>query len=172
MDFSFLPMSESLAGQILAWHYPAPYDVYNPTGGAAGLAELMNGEYYAAVGDSGQLVGFCCFGPAARVPAGEVAGCYQQLALDVGLGLRPDLTGRGLGACFLAAVLQFAGTLDHVNLLRLTVLQFNQRAIRVYLRSGFAVSDQFDLVRADGARSFLVMTKRPASPTQEKTFAS
>ncbi len=172
MEFSFQPMNEPLAGQVLDWRYPFPYDIYNSTRGAAGLAELLNGEYCAALDESGQLVGFCCFGASARVPAREAADCYRQPALDVGLGLRPDLTGRGLGACFLAAVLQYAGATGRLGLPRLTVLQFNQRAIKVYQHSGFTVSGEFAVSRIDGVRSFLVMTKRPAAPTSEKTFAS
>lgn len=172
MHFSFLPMTEPLAGQILNWRYAAPYDIYDPTSGAAGLAELLNGEYHAALDGVGQLVGFCCFGGSARVPTGESAGCYLQPALDVGLGLRPDLTGKGLGPRFLAAVVQYAVTLEEATLLRLTVLQLNQRAIRVYQRGGFAVGAGFAVPHADGNRDFLVMTKSLSGSIPEKTFAS
>ena len=49
---------------------------------------------YLAVRDSeGALVGFCCFGFEGQVPGGD----YSVDALDVGIGMRPELTGQGLG---------------------------------------------------------------------------
>ena len=46
----------------------------------------------------------CSFGIDAQVPGGD----YSAQALDVGLGLRPDHTGQGLGVTFLGAILAFA----------------------------------------------------------------
>jgi hypothetical protein len=51
-----------------------------------------------SAGEVGQI-GFCCFGPDAQLRGGD----YHEPALDVGLGLRPDLVGKGLEVAFPAS---------------------------------------------------------------------
>lgn len=157
MGYRLLPLAEEHARQVLAWRYDPPYDIYNATSGEDGLAELLAGEYYAVLATPDQLVGFFCFGQSARVPAGGAAGCYLRTATDIGLGLRPDLTGRGLGAGFLAAGLRFAHEQLGATTLRLSVLDFNQRAITVYQRQGFVPNCAFTVDRASQQLRFLVM---------------
>jgi GNAT superfamily N-acetyltransferase len=96
-SLSFRVMTQEDALEISGWHYPSPYDFYDATADAGDLAELLDpelraGNYLAAVGESGVITGF-----AQLVADGST--------VDVGLGLRPDLTGHGLGAAFLQAVL-------------------------------------------------------------------
>ncbi len=68
------------------------------------LAKLLDPRswtetYYAVVNEPGELVGFFAF-----KRDGDV--------VDLGLGLRPDLTGRGIGLPFLLAALDFASSLS------------------------------------------------------------
>lgn len=97
-----------------------------------------------------ELVGFCSFGEDGRVPGFD----YDETAIDVGAGLRPDWTGRGEGAAFLSAIVGFAR--DELGLVRLrvTVADWNERALRAVRSLGFQDSTRFE--RADG-RSFLVL---------------
>jgi ribosomal-protein-alanine N-acetyltransferase len=57
-------------------------------------------------------------------PAGEDA-------VEVGLGLRPDCTGRGLGLGFVTAVCDWAARRSRAERLVLRVAAFNARAITV-----------------------------------------
>jgi RimJ/RimL family protein N-acetyltransferase len=57
-------------------------------------------------------------------------------AVEIGLGLRPDLTGRGLGAAFTAAAIELARGRG-AERITLAVAAFNLRATRVYERAGF-----------------------------------
>src|SRR5216117_707294 len=54
-----------------------------------------------------------------------------------GLGLRPDLTGRGLGERMVQAQLEYAREHWSPQTFRLFVAAFNERAISLYGRLGF-----------------------------------
>lgn len=143
--YRVVPIDEAGADAVAGWCYPPPYDVYNMLPSDAG-ALLDPDNHYRAVLAGNELIGFCCFGRDARVPAGKSAGWYGPDGVDVGLGLRPDLTGQGLGADFLATVLDAVRAevaergVDGAGppaRLRLTVAAFNARARRLYHRAGF-----------------------------------
>jgi RimJ/RimL family protein N-acetyltransferase len=137
MRFTVRAMTIADARVMVTWRYPAPYGLYSLQ--PEDLDELLDPAMaYAAVNDEdGELAGFFCFGSSARVPGGERAGLYADDALDIGLGLRPDLTGRGLGAAFVETGMAYAMQRFQPVAVRLSVATFNQRAIRVYARAGF-----------------------------------
>jgi [ribosomal protein S18]-alanine N-acetyltransferase len=107
---------------MTAWRYSPPYDFYD------GDADpVLNPErFYEARDEAGELVGFYYFEP-------------NPPDLDYGLGLRPDLTGQGLGLEFFRAGLAFARERYQPQRVYLHVAAFNERARRVYERAGFAV---------------------------------
>ncbi|WP_169306523.1 GNAT family N-acetyltransferase [Cohnella pontilimi] len=131
-------MTREYAEEICGWKYAAPYDFYNMEYTEEALAEFLNGEFYVAIDSMGNRFGFFCFGHAARVPGGYAAGIYQdEERTDVGLGMAPSFTGRGLGRDFVAAGLEH-GTMNlGLSKFRLVVASFNLRAIEVYRRNGF-----------------------------------
>lgn len=145
MLFSFRPITEPDARAILTWHYDGPYAVYNcdPADLEESVAAYLDprNQYVAAHDAAGQLVGYCCFGADARVPGGDYSDAD---ALDVGLGLRPDLTGRGSGSAFVAAILALAHKQWGAWRFRMTVAAFNQRAICAYEKAGFRVVHAFE----------------------------
>ncbi len=161
-ELCFLPMNEEHARAIILWRYDAPYDVYNIT--AASDGDVVTGYLFpenayfsihirlnAGAECSSGLIGYCCFGQDARVPGGE----YWDDALDVGLGLRPALTGQGCGREFVQGILDFGRKQYTPQTFRLTVAAFNARAIRVYEELGFQRILEFQR-QADGC-PFVVM---------------
>ena len=85
-------MTAQYAADVLSWRYPAPYDYYDVTDGDLDYyLDPANGFF--AVLSGREFIGFRSFGPDGQVPGGT----YDDSALDTGGGLRPDLTGRGLG---------------------------------------------------------------------------
>ena len=141
MSVTFEAITPASARALAAWRYPAPYDTYNIGDEAAALAEMLDSRspWFVAFDADSAPMGYCCFGTAAEVGwEGEPRlWTTGDGTLSVGLGLRPDLTGRHLGLPFFEAVLAFAVERFSPAAFRLFVLPFNQRAIRVYERAGF-----------------------------------
>ena len=159
MGFTLRPMSEEDVRAIVEWRYPGPYAFYDWTSDPDERAEFLHTwrhAYYAVLDDGGELAGFFTFGADAQVPG----GAYDDRdAVDVGLGLRPDLTGQGLGLEFVLAGLTFARSTLSPARFRLTVATFNRRAIRVYERAGFRPAGTF-VRHTNGAEDeFLQMTR-------------
>lgn len=136
MNFHLMTMTE--AKEIMTWKYPEEYAFYNFGDSPEALQELIDGTYYAVRDEAGQLIGFFCFGQNAQVPEGQRQKLYEgEKVLDIGLGLKPELTGYGMGQSFLQAGMEFAKQRFTPEKLRLTVAVFNSRAIKVYERVGF-----------------------------------
>jgi [ribosomal protein S18]-alanine N-acetyltransferase len=142
--FTFRPIDMTSAYQIATWQYPPPYHFYSTD--LAEVAETVRNllrphyHYYTVWDTQAALSGYCCFGLDARVRGGD----YRAAALDVGIGLRPDLTGQGLGAAFLTAVLVFGQEQFTPVAFRATVAASNQRALRVCAKVGFLPVQQFE----------------------------
>ena len=91
------------------------------------------------------------FGATACSPCGMTSGelvgffAYQDSdgVVDYGLGLHPDLTGKGLGERFVCAGLDFAQSRFSPKTIQLRVAAFNQRAIKVYERVGFREVERY-----------------------------
>lgn len=159
MRFTFQPMDDANARLTAAWHYPEPYSIYNADDGdlqamVAHFTDPAN-NYYAVTNEHAELIAFRCFGADAQVPGGD----YHADALDTGGGLRPDLTGRGMGAAVITAGLAWGRAVWAPHAFRVTVAAWNERALRACGKAGFRPVQQFAHAR-DG-RPFVVLM-RPA----------
>jgi [ribosomal protein S18]-alanine N-acetyltransferase len=114
--------SEDLA-EWTGWRYDPPYDFYNDDG-----RPVKNPERFLSVRDeNGGLAGFFYF---------ERRGA----SVFYGLGMRPDLTGRGLGLEFVRRGIETAHDRFGPRPIVLDVAEFNVRATTVYQRAGFRVT--------------------------------
>ena len=144
MRFTLKPITPSDARAISHWRYDGPYAIYDGDPNSVDALLQPHFSYHSVYDERGDLTGYFCFGEDAQVAAGKRLGLYEvEPALDVGLGMRPDLTGRGLGEEYVHAGLQFARETYSPPAFRLTVATFNQRAIRVYERAGFEIVERF-----------------------------
>jgi len=118
-DFQLLKKHHALA--ILGWRYSAPYDLYNfePEQRQVDLDYLLNPQngFFAILKGEGELAGFCSFGPDGQVPGGN----YSNPALDIGMGIRPDLTGQGNGRRYAQAVARYGAQRYQMQALRVTI---------------------------------------------------
>ena len=123
------------------WRHEAPYDVYDITHPVDEAVEyfLQPSTGCHVIEADGELAGFITFGADARVPGGD----YSDPALDIGLGIKPELTGRGLGGAFVEAVIAFARASFGVTPLRVTIAMGNKRAVRVWSGRGFNEIQRF-----------------------------
>ena len=99
--FILTELSSQLAEALCTWRYPSPFDFYNwssweimqQLGIEFGDAYIRNQQYAAALDAEGNFIGFAQFFPLLGVTR-------------IGLGLRPDLCGQGLGLPFVQAITQ------------------------------------------------------------------
>ncbi|PKG25649.1 GNAT family N-acetyltransferase [Niallia nealsonii] len=150
-----IPVNEKTAAYILSWRYPSPYDLYNDTGEEESLKEFLENPYFAVINEMDEIIGFYCIGYSAQVPNGYLFGVYEEGYLDIGLGMKPELIGKGYGASFLAFILYLIEKKYGRVPLRLTVATFNERAIHLYEKFGFAKRMMFD----DMITTFQTMVK-------------
>lgn len=163
MDITFHAITPEAARALTSWRYPVPYDVYNIKDEQAALAEMLDerSPWFVAFDGNGAPMGYCCFGTAAEVNWEGAPRLWttNDTTLSVGLGMRPDLTGLGIGPQFFDAVLAFATIHFGIDSFRLFVLPFNQRAIRVYERAGFHQVDEH-IVNVGGQRELIFLEMR------------
>ncbi|MGB7606619.1 MAG: GNAT family N-acetyltransferase [Lutisporaceae bacterium] len=151
-------MSNDEAKQVSKWIYEPPYSIYSMDESDDSINELLNGYYFSVLDEANNLVGYYCFGESAQVPAGNQFGVYNSAEMtDIGLGIKPDLCGQGLGLRFLSSGLDFARDTLSAKGFRLTVATFNKRAIKTYERVGFKKVNSFKRASVNGNLEFWVM---------------
>ena len=162
-QLQFGPLTAEHVSQILTWRYEPPYDLYNMGKGTADPIELVEAidyflqpeNHFRAVLNqpTGELAAFCSFGPDGRVAGGD----YSLEAIDIGMGVHPELTGRGLGHMFAGAAIDFARATFQPPRLRVTIAEFNRWAQKVWERHGFAPSQRF--LANFGKRPFILYVR-------------
>ncbi len=129
MTYALTPLTAEQGEAMAQWRYPGPWAVYD-SNGPIDPAE----GFWAVVDDAGDVVGYACFGVEARVPGlADTPG-----VLDVGVGMRPDLTGQGRGREFAQAVLDHGRAVTGLTRLRAVVQEWNARSRRLLGSLGFA----------------------------------
>lgn len=157
MLLHFQPMNEVNAQAVVNWRYNAPYDIYNYNPGEAekDITYLIDPQntFYSILTEQGQLIGYCSFGMDGQVPGGD----YREEALDIGMGIRPDLTGQGNGRCYTEQVLDFARGQFAPRKFRVTIATFNERAQRVWQMLNFRIKQSFQ--REQDGETFIIMIR-------------
>ena len=169
MKFTFTPINAEDIRSVCNWHYEEPYSVYDighdvdETNVESEMLDRRS-PHYAVKDEQGELIGFFGFGSASEVWGNEEPYLYapgvEEKIISVGLGMRPDLTGKGLGLAFVNAGLAFASKEFAPDSFRLYVMPFNERAIRVYELAGFVRAGIYMQQYDGGQREFVEMRRR------------
>ncbi|WP_058300924.1 GNAT family N-acetyltransferase [Gorillibacterium timonense] len=153
------PLAEEYAKELCLWRYEPPYAIYNwPSwtemlaGGTEFADEtIRQSQYRAVLDEEGELVGFIQFFPMLGVTR-------------LGLGLRPDLCGRGYGCSLAREAAQEALRRNPDNEIDLEVRIDNERAVRAYRKAGFTITDHYERMTPTGPADFYCMVfPSPAS---------
>ncbi|MBP2242301.1 ribosomal-protein-alanine N-acetyltransferase [Cytobacillus eiseniae] len=160
MTYIFSVLTQKQA-EIIAynWHYDGEYSFYNMEADQEDLEEFLNpvkrGNTTFAVTTENELIAF--------FSTYKVA----EKTFDIGLGMRPDLTGNGKGIAFLKACINFIQSEYIPEKITLSVATFNQRAIKLYINVGFKVVETFMQDTNGSTFEFLKMEYKCASAVDD-----
>lgn len=161
-DFYFEKINETFAKEIFFWKYPPPYTLYNCDKQRPKqiVKEFLTPDYhyYSVCDEQGELIAFRCFGEDAQVPGGD----YCDDALDMGGGLKPELTGQGLGPKVMKAAFELAYELFSPPAFRVTVASFNKRALRACEKLGYSKVSEFR--NPSSKKWFTIMLREAEKP--------
>ncbi|MEN8239793.1 MAG: GNAT family N-acetyltransferase [Actinomycetota bacterium] len=155
MTYHVRAVTEDDIRDFATWRYDPPYDSYSITDAMDESIEYFSDPdiHCHVVIRADELVAFCTFGKDARVPGGT----YDEAALDVGLGVRPSLTGSGNGKAIASAVMEYARSAFAHDRYRVTIAAPNERAQRTWNGVGFEPTDRFvSTVEVLGTREFVI----------------
>ena len=133
MTYELRPLTAEQGEVMAQWRYPGPWAIYDVTG------PLDPAEgFWSVLDENGDVAGYACFGLEARVP-----GLAERVGvLDVGVGMRPELTGQGRGRDFAEAVLAHGAAISGIGRLRAVVQEWNARSRRLLTGLGFVETGQ------------------------------
>lgn len=152
LTFYVVPMESLHAREICEWEYSPPYNIYGwmsweqmeALGVEFGDPLLRSEQYVSVVDEQGNLCGFAQLFP-------------MEGVVRLGVGMRPDLCGNGMGQQFMQAIVQAALARYPDREIDLEVLTWNQRAIRAYQKSGFTITDTYERRTPTGNKPFYCM---------------
>lgn len=154
MQYKFIFMKEDYANEIAYnWRYNGIYSFYDIIADEEDLNEFIDKEnwkdtYFAVLNEDDHLVGFYSF-------------TFDEGIMWIGFGLKPELTGVGLGMDFVTAGINFGVKNFNYgkNYIMLAVAAFNKRAIRLYKRIGFQITEEY-MQQTNGAEYKFVKMKK------------
>ena len=137
------------------WHYDGQYAFYDMKNDHEDYDEIISPQlrknnYFQVLDTNDNLVAFFCLDPDKE----------KKEQVEVGLGLAPDLTGRGLGSEFMSVIENYVKNNYDYQVIILAVADFNLRAIKVYQTAGY-VQTGTEMVHSNGGiYKFNIMTKK------------
>ncbi len=171
MKYKFVAMNKGYAREMINnWKYEEKYSVYDYCNEEEALLEEESWGFgkFAALDENNNLIGELTIEFFEETDESSEEDGYVDIKtvkdnlnkiyeMWIGFGLRPDLTGKGLGSEYVSECVDFAT--NHHNYVRLGVAEFNKIAIKAYERSGFKEFDTYEGEIADKKFKILWMRK-------------
>ena len=136
-------MTDGFAIEINSWKYEYPYEMYSFDGDYEDYGQLMSGYYFAVTDETrktvrNNVIGFFAIGPAAQKICDKSEDVFKDESFtDIAFGLRPDLTGKGIGRELVEVCISEAKSFFPEDGIRICVMKNNDRALRLYSNMGF-----------------------------------
>ena len=153
MELVFQPLTQIHALEIANdWKYDDIYSFYDMTADAEDYEEFIDedlrnkNDHYEALKNN-ELIGFFCV-------------IQENSSIEIGLGMRPDICGKGNGKQFVKQIIDFIEQNYKFDKLIMNVASFNQRAIKVYRSCGFLDSEITNRSSNGGVYEFLTLIKK------------
>ncbi|MDD1771991.1 MAG: GNAT family N-acetyltransferase [Methanomassiliicoccales archaeon] len=149
MDLRTVPMNGDHAQKILDWCFDGIYSFYSMRNWAEeewDVTDPDNWRSIYAVLDGDELVG-------------EFSFTSTERGLEIGLTMRPDLTGKGNGAAFMQASLDLARSKYDHEVFIIRVWELNRRALHTYQKAGFSIIGREKVMLNDMPFNFLTLTR-------------
>lgn len=150
MDLVIKPLTQEHALEIAdEWKYDGEYAFYDMTADVEDYEEfvdedLRNRNDHYEVWENDRLIGFFCV-------------VKEDRSIEIGLGMRPDMCGKGMGRRFVGRIVEFIEEHYRFDRLVMSVASFNQRAIKVYRSCGFRDRETVERDSNGGVYEFLIM---------------
>lgn len=145
--------TEEHAKAVCTWAYSGVYSVYNLLPWEMVVEnhwqladEDARREIFHTIYLDGEMIGF------GRIQRGEDR-------IDLGIGLKPDYCGKGIGLPAMEALTDRAIHLYPDEIIGLEVRQFNTRAIKCYEKAGFKIVNKYMKETFNGYVPFALMIK-------------
>jgi len=153
MDFNFVKMNKTFAEEIAyKWKYEEKYSFYDMTDDKEDLQDFLDPNKwentYAVLDNNDELVAFYSY-------------YFKKEIMWIGFGLKPELTGKGLGEKFVKKGINYGIEKYEYdkNHIFLAVAEFNKRAIKLYQQLGFQTIKKYDQKTNGGIYKFRKMKK-------------
>lgn len=151
-----MPMTIDQAAEVCEWTYPTPYNIYGwlPFEQMQGLGiefgdpDIRSQQYISIMDEQDRMWGFAQLFP-------------MEGVTRIGLGMRPDWCGLGMGKRFVKCIVDEAIRRQPSNEIDLEVLTWNKRAIRTYQQVGFQITDTYERMTKEGNAPFHCMVYKP-----------
>lgn len=150
--FRVVPMNIRHCQDICTWEYEPPYDIYQWSSWSQmeeeaeefGDDEIRATQYICVLDEEDTLIGYAQLFPLVGVTR-------------LGLGMRPELCGQGLGTEFVQCIVDEARRRRPDDEIDLEVLEWNHRARKAYYKAGFRETDRYERPTPKGPMEFLCM---------------
>lgn len=153
MELTFRFMTEADKKEICSWHYDGEYGIYNlppyeqMREKQMGFLNPKRERNFRTFLDGNTLVGF-------------VNILEEDTEVFIGIGVAPNLCGRGIGAQMLRETYRISKEQYPEKPLYLEVRSWNTRAVRCYEKAGFVIDGEaFEQVTHAGTGIFYRMIK-------------
>lgn len=149
MDYEFRRVTNEDVEELLTWKYEGIYSFFDNDFSQGKIDYVKSfpndSNVFSVYNSKNELIGNC--------------GVYLNDKVTFSVQLRPSLTSQGLGKEFVSSILNFIKEKYNLTTIGLTVLKFNERAIRLYKSLGFKVTNEFMGKTVKGEMEFLSMEK-------------